>query len=212
MAAQTIAPLAFQLQETAQAVPDGRSVGYVRVSTGDQNTVRQLDGVKLDKVFTDNCTGSTIKRTALENLLKYVRAGDVLHVHSIDRLARNLIHLQQLVKQLHGKGVAIVFHKERMILDSRSGNNPLCNFVVQMLGAFAEFELACIKERQREGIAKAKAEGRMLGRQSKLTAEDIAEMQAMKNAGTSMTEIGKHFNMTRQGIYKALKRDAGGTA
>lgn len=204
MAEQTIAPQAFQLQEAVQATPDGRNIGYVRVSTEEQSTVRQLDGVTLDKVFIDHCTGGTVKRPSLEQVLDYVHAGDVLHVHSIDRLARNLIHLQKIVKQLHGKGVAIVFHKERMILDARNGNNPLCNFVVQMLGAFAEFELACIKERQREGIAKAKAEGKYRGGQEKLNSEQEEELKNLHNEGVPIARIARKFGISRQSVYRYL--------
>ncbi len=204
MAEQTNAPVAFPLQETVQAVPNGQNIGYIRVSTVEQNTARQLDGVKLDKVFTDKCTGKEAERQQLQSLLEYVRAGDVLHVHSIDRLARNLMNLQRIVKQLHGKGVTVVFHKERLVFDARDNGNPLSSLVLQMLGAFAEFELACIKERQREGIERAKAEGRFKGRPCKLNEEQQATVRQLHTEGVKVAEIARRFNISRPAIYRII--------
>lgn len=184
---------------------NGQQVGYIRVSSIDQNTGRQLEGVELDKRFEEKRSGKDTKRPALQECLSYLREGDTLHVHSIDRLARNLSDLQSIVDGLTSRGVAVCFHKEGMTFDGNS-DNPMNTLMLQMLGAFAQFERSMIRERQREGIAKAKAEGKMLGRQSKLTAEDLATMQALKEAGTPLAEIGRRFGMTRQGIYKALKR------
>ena len=184
----------------------GQEIGYIRVSSIAQNTARQLDGIQLDKIFEDHCSGKdATSRPQLQECLRYLREGDVLHVHSIDRLARNLGDLQAIISNLTSKGVCIKFHKENLSFDSGS-ENPMDKLLLQMLGAFAEFERTIIRERQREGIAKAKAEGKYHGRRSRLSPNDIDDMMNRKREGMSMTAIGKLYGMTRQGVYKALNR------
>jgi len=90
----------------------GQRVGYLRVSTVDQNTDRQLDGIALDKVFTDKASGKDTNRPELTRALEYVREGDILVVHSMDRLARNLEDLRRIVRELTGRGVRVEFVKE----------------------------------------------------------------------------------------------------
>lgn len=92
----------------------GQHIGYIRVSTVEQNTARQLDGVHLNKIFTDRVSGKSIDRPQLQACLEYAREGDILHVHSMDRLARNLDDLRSLVRQLTAKGVTVQFHKENL--------------------------------------------------------------------------------------------------
>lgn len=92
----------------------GQRVGYVRVSTVDQNPKRQLEGVALDRVFTDRASGKDTKRPELDALLTYVRDGDAVVVHSMDRLARNLEDLRRLVRELTGRGVRVEFVKEAL--------------------------------------------------------------------------------------------------
>ena len=94
----------------------GQRVGYQRVSTVDQNTDRQLDGVELDKVFTDKASGKDANRPELARALEYVREGDTLVVHSMDRLARNLEDLRRIVRELTGQGVQVEFVKESLDL------------------------------------------------------------------------------------------------
>ncbi|NMU53113.1 recombinase family protein, partial [Vibrio parahaemolyticus] len=91
-------------------------IAYLRVSTTDQNTDRQLtdSGITFDKSFTDKCSGGSTKRPALEALKDYVREGDTIHVHSIDRLARNLVDLKQLINDWTSQGVSVRFHKENL--------------------------------------------------------------------------------------------------
>ena len=140
-------------------------IAYIRVSTLEQNTDRQLvdTGIQFDEVFTDKCSGSSTKRNALAELIRYARKGDTVHVHSIDRLARDLRDLQGLVKGWLNKGIGIQFHKEGLHFTSDT-TNPMNDLLLNMLGAVAQFELATIKERQAEGIAKAKAKGKYTGR------------------------------------------------
>ena len=136
----------------------GQRVGYVRVSTLDQNTQRQLEGVSLDKVFTDKVSGRDTNRPQLQAALNHVRAGDILIVHSMDRLARNVEDMLRLVRELTGKDVSVEFVKENMVFTAGS-DDPRSVLMFTMISAFSQFERALIKERQREGIALAKAKG-----------------------------------------------------
>ncbi len=135
-------------------------IAYLRVSTVDQNTDRQLTdtGITFDITFTDKCSGSTTKRPALEQMDEYARAGDTIHIHSIDRLARNTANLLELVTNWNDRGVSVVIHKQNMKFTNEV-NDATSKLMLTILGAVADFELSMIRERQREGIAKAKARG-----------------------------------------------------
>lgn len=137
------------------ATMPGKDIGYVRVSTHDQNTARQLDGVYLDKVFEEHASGKNADRPALQTCLDYVRDGDVLHVHSIDRLARNLQDLLSIVTTLKEKGVTVIFHKEKLefVGNSAAGkSDAFQELQLHIIAAVAQSERALILERQREGI------------------------------------------------------------
>ena len=118
----------------------GQRVGYVRVSTVEQNTVRQLDGIELDRVFTDHISGATRNRPALEDLRRYVREGDTVVVHSMDRLARNLDDLRALVREFTEAGIAVEFVREHMTFTGK--DSPMQQLMLSLLGAVAEFERA----------------------------------------------------------------------
>lgn len=180
------------------------TVGYIRVSDVSQNEGRQLEGQTMDKTFTDKVSGKDTNRPALVQMLEYVREGDTLLVHSIDRLARNLVDLRNLVDQLIGKGVTVRFLKENLNFSSDT-SNPMNNLMLSMMGAFAEFERAVIRERQREGIELAKAEGRMKGRPAALTPEQIEVIKDRAQKGESKVGLAKEFNVTRSTLYAALK-------
>ena len=145
----------------------GQRVGYLRVSTVDQNTDRQLDGIALDKVFTDKTSGKDTNRPELTRALEYVREGDTLVVHSMDRLARNLEDLRRIVREFTGKGVRVEFVKESLTFTGE--DSAMNTLLLSMLGAVAEFERSIILERQREGIAIAKAAGKYKGRKAALS-------------------------------------------
>ena len=145
----------------------GQRIGYQRVSSVDQNTARQLDGVELDKVFTDHASGKDMSRPELARALDYVRDGDTLVVHSMDRLARNLEDLRRVVRELTSSGVKVEFVKESLTF---AGDDSSMNtLLLSLLGAFAEFERSLILERQREGISIAKAAGKYKGRKASLS-------------------------------------------
>ena len=128
----------------------GQRVGYVRVSSFDQNPERQLEDVDLDRTFSDKASGKDAKRPQLEALMTFVRAGDTVVVHSMDRLARNLDDLRQIVQTLTRRGIRIEFVKEHLAFTGE--DSPMANLMLSVMGAFAEFERALIRERQREGI------------------------------------------------------------
>ncbi len=133
---------------------NGQKIGYKRVSTIDQNTARQLDGVPLDKLFEDKASGKDTNRPELQAALGYCREGDTLVVHSMDRLARSLVDLRGMVTKLTERGVAVEFVKENLRFNG--DDSPMAILLLSLLGAVAEFERSLILERQREGIALAK--------------------------------------------------------
>lgn len=181
----------------------GKQIGYVRVSSTDQNTARQLEGITLDRLFEDKASGAnTEKRAALLECLRYLRDGDVLHVHSIDRLARNLLELQKLIEELVGRGVEVRFHKENLIFSDDS--DPMRTLMLQMMGAFAEFERSMIRERQREGIAAARRAGKRLGRPAALTQLQVQEVRARRAAGESAAHLAKAYGVSRATLYQHL--------
>ena len=189
----------------------GANIGYIRVSSVDQNAGRQLEGYSLDKVFEDKASGKDVKRPQLVACLDYLREGDALFVHSIDRLARNLEDLQKLVRGLNEKGVAVRFIQENIAFEAGQ-ENPMQTLMFQMLGAFAQFERALIRERQREGIALAKKEGRQIGRTPSHDAPTIKKIrEEASNAGTNKTELAQRYGISRQTLYRYLSIAWGGT-
>jgi len=180
----------------------GQNIGYVRVSSTSQNTERQLVDVELDSIFTDKASGKDTNRPELTRCLSHLRAGDILHVHSIDRLARNLKDLQSIVETLTKKGVSVNFHKEHLVFESNT--SPMHTLMFQMLGAFAEFERTLTRERQREGIDAAKARGQKLGAPSKLTPEQTTEIKDKVTAGADKSKIAKEYGISRPTLYKII--------
>lgn len=175
-------------------------IGYVRVSSVDQNTARQLDGVALDEVFTDQVSGATTERPQLQAMLRHVRKGDTVHVHSIDRLARSLEDLLSLVKSLIGRGVAIRFDKEQLHFTGDA--NPMQELMLSLLGSVAQFERSMIKERQREGIAKARERGVYTGRAK--TVDDEA-IKASIASGVSYRGTAKALGVSLSTVQRAVK-------
>lgn len=184
----------------------GKHIGYIRVSTGDQSTERQLDGVELDKVFTDKASGKDVERPQLKAALDYLRDGDTLMVHSMDRLARNTEDLLRTVRELTERGVAVQFVKDAMTF-SADRRNPQQELMMTMLAGFAQFERALIRERQREGIAIAKAKGVYKGRKPSLTPEQVAAMRQRAEAGEPKAAIARDFGISRETLYQYLRQE-----
>jgi len=183
----------------------GQRVGYVRVSSFDQNPERQLEQVQVDKVFTDKASGKDAQRPQLDALLAFVREGDIVVVHSMDRLARNLDDLRRLVQKLTQRRVRIEFVKEHLTFTGE--DSPMANLMLSVMGAFAEFERALIRERQREGIALAKQRGAYRGRKKALSPEQAAELRQRAAAGEQKATLAREFGISRETLYQYLRTD-----
>lgn len=175
-------------------------IGYVRVSSVDQNDARQLDGLVLDRVFTDKASGKDVKRPQLQAALEFVREGDTLVVHSMDRLARNLDDLRRIVLSLTQSGVKVQFTKESLIFTG--DDSPMSNLLLSMLGAVAQFERELIRERQKEGIALAKAKGNVYkGRQPSLSADKVKALLSRVAGGENKAALARDFGISRASVY-----------
>jgi DNA invertase Pin-like site-specific DNA recombinase len=183
----------------------GKHIGYIRVSTVDQSTDRQLDGVELDKVFTDKASGKDTARPQLQAALDYLRDGDTLMVHSMDRLARNTEDLLRMVRELTERHVTVVFVKDAMTF-SGDKKNPQQELMMTMLAGFAQFERALIRERQREGIAIAKANGVYKGRKPALSPEQIATLRERAANGEPKVTIARDLGISRETLYQYLRQ------
>ncbi|MEZ8657583.1 recombinase family protein [Vibrio cyclitrophicus] len=177
-------------------------VGYIRVSTVEQSTSRQLADVKLDKVFEEKVSAKTVDRPQLQACLEYVREGDVLHVHSLDRICRSGAgDAVGLVEQMNQKGVSVQFHKEGMRFDGAI--SAAQKGVLGILAAVAQMERELIKERQMEGIQAAKAAGKHIGRpKAKVNRTDI---QDLLNQGVSKAQAAKKLGIGRATLYRLLE-------
>ena len=189
--------------------PKGQVIGYRRVSTADQNLSRQdFAGWEVDKVFEDQASGASTDRPALHQMLDYVREGDLVVVHSLDRLARSLKDLHHLMDQLKGKGVSAHFIKENLRFDASKETDPFAELMFSILGAFAEFERALIRERQREGIEKAKKAGKYRGGKRKLTDEQVQLALEKIRQGVPKARVAKELGVSRYTIYREIERQA----
>ncbi len=181
----------------------GQRIGYIRVSSFDQNPERQLDHVQVDKQFIDKASGKDTLRPQLDAMLSFARDGDTVVVHSMDRLARNLDDLRRLVQQLTKRGIRIEFVKESLTFTGE--DSPMANLLLSVMGAFAEFERALIRERQREGIALAKQRGAYRGRKKALVDGQIVELRRRAGAGEPKATLAREFGISRETLYQYLK-------
>jgi DNA invertase Pin-like site-specific DNA recombinase len=184
----------------------GKRVGYLRVSTIDQKAERQLDGVQLDKRFTDKASGKNTNRSQLQAALDYLREGDVLVVHSMDRLARNLDDLRKIVLDLTGRGVMVEFEKECLTFTGE--DSAMSKLLLSVMGAFAEFERTLLKERQREGIELAKRAGVYKGRKPALTREQAMALRQRAGAGEQKAALAREFAISRETLYGYLRQES----
>lgn len=180
----------------------GQRIGYVRVSSFDQNPARQLEDVPVDKLFTDKASGKDVQRPELEKLLSFAREGDTVVVHSMDRLARNLDDLRRLVQKLTERGIRIEFIKEGLTFTGE--DSPMATLLLSVMGAFAEFERALIRERQREGIELAKQRGAYRGRKKTLSLEQTTEL-CRRAIIEPKAKLAREFGISRETLYKYLK-------
>lgn len=186
--------------------PTGQIVGYARVSSPEQNLARQtsrLTDAGAQKLFTDTASGSTRDRPGLDAALEYLRADDTLLVTSMDRLARSLVDLHTLVDELSTKGITVTFLQEGQ---SYSANpSPTGKLLLGMLGAVAEFERSIIRERQAEGIARAKARGVYKGRKP-VPDEKIEQARQLISQGVPKAQVARNLEISRSSLYKHLEQ------
>lgn len=173
-------------------------LGYIRVSTIEQNTVRQLDGIELDKRFEDKCSGSNSDRPALNQLKDYGREGDKVLVHDISRLARNIEDLINLIKFFNDKLVTVHFVKENLIF-SHDSANPINNLMLNLLGAVYQFEREMMLERQREGIAKAKLAGKYRGKPNTIDRQPVWDLL---DQGLSIRKVAAELDISPVSVQK----------
>ena len=184
----------------------GKHVGYIRVSTVGQNSDRQLDGIQLDKVFEEKVSGRNAGSRDILNLcLDYLREHDTLHVHSIDRLARNMSDLLSIVDDLVKRDVTVKFHSEGLTFAPQT-DDPMASLMLHMLGAIAEFERSLIGQRRKEGLEAARKRGKQIGRRKSLSDEDLSEIAQKLSKGDSKSDLAKEYGVSRTTLYAALNK------
>ncbi|WP_336070819.1 recombinase family protein [Nitratireductor rhodophyticola] len=180
-------------------------VAYIRVSSIGQSLELQRDkmlmaGVRPDHIFEEKRSGVDSNRPALKEALRFVRKGDVFVITKIDRLARSAEDLLKTVNQLQRKGVDL-----RVLDQHIDTSTPAGTAMLQMLAVFAEFETAIRKERQMDGIARAKEKGTKFGRKAQVTPEVAADILAMRDGGALIPEIMKKTGLSKASVYRALE-------
>ncbi len=181
----------------------GQRVAYIRVSGLDQNADRQLEGIAVDRAFAERASGKDVHRPQLAAMLSFVRDGDTVIVHSMDRLARNLDDLRRVVRELTAKGVRVQFLKEQLTFTGE--DTAMANLLLSVMGAFAEFERSLIRERQREGIALAKKRGVYRGRTRCLSEDQAARLRQRASEGVPKTTLARELGISRETVYQYLR-------
>ena len=185
-------------------------IAYARVSTDDQNLDRQLETLKAycpDKIFTDHLSGKNLERPGFQQMMDYVREGDIIYVASMDRMARNLDDLLATTKRLQSKGITVHFLKENICLNPGTETSSMSKLIMSIMGAVAEFERSLIRERQREGILLAKARGVYKGRKP-IDPDKMQEARKLIDEGFTKTKVCEKLQISRQTLYKYLKQSA----
>lgn len=206
MTKRTEPSLPLDITEQPEAI-FGQKVGYARVSTGEQNLDRQVAQLKAEKVFTyftDKRSGGSRERPGLEEAMRYVRAGDQLIFTSMDRCARSLIDLHSIVEELVNRGISVKFIKEGQTYSKDS--TPVAKLMLGLLGAVAEFERSIIRERQAEGIARAKERGVYKGRAKVLNEDQVTQAKQWVELGIPKAEIARRLGIGRTSLYKYLSK------
>ena len=181
-------------------------IGYARVSTEEQDYQAQVDallelGCERDNIFAEKVSGAEKDgRPKLEEMIRFARKGDVVHAVKLDRLARNAKDALTIADQLQAKGAGLVVHD----IGGMDINSDVGRLVYTVLAAVAEMERKRIKERQREGIERAKAEGRHLGRYESLTPKQKQQARALVSEGKPKAQVAKQFGVSRTTLYKVL--------
>ncbi len=178
-------------------------IGYIRVSTQEQNTIRQevlMESLSVDEVYIDHMSGKNTNRPELQRMMEYVRRGDTVIVESISRFARNTRDLLELVERLTAKGVEFVSKKEAI-----DTTTPTGKFMLTIFGAVAELEREYILQRQREGIAIAKEQGKYTGRKAKQPPDFDRIVSQWRNGEITAVEAMRTLNMSKTTFYRRVK-------
>jgi len=175
---------------------------YIRVSTGDQNSARQMAEVKADRVYKEVASAKSKNRPQLTAMLSNLRKGDVVNVHELSRLARSVRDLIEIVESILSSGASIVFQKENLKFEAGEKQDAFQNLSLNLLGAVAQFERELLLERQREGIAIAKGQGKYKGRRTKFTDKDIEKMRNEFFHASNKTQLAKKWGISRQYLYQ----------
>ncbi len=178
------------------------NIGYVRVSTTDQDTALQLDALAAAgcrKVFEDRASGAQVNRAGLREALAFVHEGDVLVTWKLDRLGRSLPHLIETVTELERRGVGF-----RSITEAIDTTTPGGRLVFHLFGALGPFERDLIQERTRAGLAAAAARGRKGGRKPVITADKMARARALTDRGLTVREAAARLKVSKTALYEAL--------
>ncbi|MET4163956.1 DNA invertase Pin-like site-specific DNA recombinase [Marinobacterium sp. MBR-111] len=178
---------------------------YRRVSTADQKTDRQLTGMKADREYEDKLSGKDLNRPQLQAMLQTLREGDVVHVHELSRLGRSVQDLLELVRNIVDTGATIRFHKENLCFEPDK-TDPFQQLMLTLLSSVAEFERNCILQRQREGIAIAKANGRYKGKQSRFSEGQLDQIRTEFENEKNKTALAKRWGISRGYLYKIAAR------
>ncbi|QCL72245.1 MULTISPECIES: recombinase family protein [Agrobacterium] len=180
-------------------------IGYARVSTVDQHLDLQKNALRLagcDRIFEDHgVSGSDEQRSGLSSMLKALRRGDVLIVWRLDRLGRSLSHLISMVETLKRRGICFISLTESIDTSSAGGQ-----LIFHILAALAEFEKSLIRERTIAGIAAAKARGKLPGRRPALTETQCMEIRLSLDAGASLRDIAKMYNVHPRTVRRGIRR------
>ena len=179
-------------------------IGYIRVSTQEQNTIRQevlMESLGVNEVYIDRMSGKNTNRPELQKMMEYVRRGDTVIVESISRFARNTKDLLELVEQLTAKRVEFVSRKEAI-----DTTTPTGKFMLTIFGAVAELEREYILQRQREGIAIAKEQGRYTGRKAKQSPDFDRVVAQWRRGEITATEAMRTLKMSKSSFYRRVKQ------
>lgn len=179
-------------------------IGYARVSTTDQNPELQIDELQetgCEQIYQDKISGSTRDRPELTACLKTLRKGDTLIIWRLDRLARSLRDLIEIVEELKARGVGV-----RSLHDPIDTTSATGNLVFQIFGALSEFERRLVQERVNAGLKAARKRGRIGGRPPKLTKDQVRQARILIDGGESLSSIANHFDVDRTTLYRNLKK------
>ncbi len=186
----------------------GKRIGYARVSSVDQNLTRQLTSLgAVDRLFEEKQSGAgRADRVELTEMIKHAREHDTVVVATMDRLARSVVDLNQIVRELTAKGTSVEFLAERVTF-APGRADPFAEFQLNMMASFAQLERAITRERQADGIKAAQSRGVYRGRARKLTTDQLAEARELIGLGVPKAEVARRLSIDRTTLYRALARE-----